>query len=224
MGGTSTISRLWDRASPARLRGLLSGRRALLLRRTLAISFLVAAGVLAVYPAAADRGTGDRRPTVVSARDLPSGGTLGAADLRVAQLPAALRPRGALSVPEAAAGRVLAGAARAGEPITDARLVDPAAATPGTSTVPVRLADAGVAELLHPGRRVDVVTVGPGEEGRRVLPRPATVLTVLATGDRSRDGPARSGEGPLVLLSVPVADATRLAAVSLAHPVAITLR
>ncbi|GAB3483811.1 SAF domain-containing protein [Amycolatopsis cihanbeyliensis] len=223
MGGTSDTDRLRDRASPAWLRGLLSGRRAVLLRRALAVLLLVAAGTLAVYPTSADGGD-EGLPTVVSARDLPSGGTLRPADLRVATVPADLRPHGALSVPEAAAGRVLTGAARAGEPITDARLMDPASTAPGTSTVPVRLADAGVAELLHSGRRVDVVTVGPGEEGRKVLPGPATVLTVAAAGDQPRDGPARREAEPLVLLSVPVEDATRLAAVSLAHPVAITLR
>ncbi|MFB9836617.1 RcpC/CpaB family pilus assembly protein, partial [Actinoallomurus acaciae] len=57
-------------------------------------------------------------------------------------------------------GRTLSGPVRRGEPLTDARLRsggllgdgDPAAVA-----TPIRLADAAVARLLHPGDRVDVL-------------------------------------------------------------------
>ena len=63
---------------------------------------------------------------------------------------------GSCGAPADAGGRVLAGAARAGEPITDVRLTGPDAAErltgrPGDAAVPIRLADPEVARLLGPG-------------------------------------------------------------------------
>ncbi|HEY2793364.1 MAG TPA: hypothetical protein VGJ28_13450, partial [Micromonosporaceae bacterium] len=133
-------------------------------------------------------------------------------------------PTGALSTVRAATGHVLAGALRAGEPITDVRLIDgglPGGA-PGTSAVPVRLTDPGVADLLHPGARVDVVTVDqtddPAATAGDVLASGAIVLTV-------RDADTAPGQhGRLVVLALPEPVATRVAAVSLRQPVTVTLR
>jgi hypothetical protein len=69
----------------------------------------------------------------------------------------------------------------------------------------VRLADAGVAELLKAGSRVDVI--GPDAE---VLAEGATVVEVR--------------EARLVVLGLGRRNATRIAAVSLDRPVAVTLR
>jgi Flp pilus assembly protein CpaB len=167
-------------------------------------------------------------PTVVSARDLAAGSTLHPPDLRVLSVPDTVRPAGALTAPEAAAGHVLTGAARAGEPITDVRLVGPDGVPPrdqggpGTATVPIRLADPGIAELLHAGLRVDVVTLDAPEHGHRLLAALATVLTV--TTPAPAGGRGTSSAGPLVLISVPAEIATEVAAAALAHPVTVTLR
>jgi len=91
------------------------------------------------------------------------------------------------------------------------------------AAVPVRLADTGVAELLRPGMRVDVVTLDEPDQTRKMLASMATVLTV-------RPPPASSGrlasarDGPLVVLSLPEDTAREVAAVSLQNPVAVTLR
>ena len=195
----------------------LRGRRTRLLRRWLAACLLLAGGLLFMYPGSA-RGA-PTTPTVVAARDLPSGTALRATDLRVADLPDSARPAGALSTPDGVDGRLLAGAVRAGEPLTDVRLATalPGTGDPATATVPVRLADAGVAELLEPGGRVDVVAAPePGV--------PASVLaggaTVVAVGHREPS----AAKGPLVLLRLPEAVATRVAAISLERPVTVTLR
>nr|WP_297537342.1 SAF domain-containing protein [Amycolatopsis sp.] len=164
---------------------------------------------------------------MVSAHDIAAGSVLNAADIRVVSMPDKVRATGSLAAPEAAVGRVLAGAAHSGEPITDARLVDPspgipATGDPGRSIVPVRLADAAVGALLRPGSRVDVVA---GDEGNHaVLARLATVAAVTADDAEPRDGPGSSSKGRLVLLELPAEDANRVAGLSLDGPVAVTLR
>ncbi|UQS27308.1 hypothetical protein L1857_33190 [Amycolatopsis thermalba] len=91
------------------------------------------------------------------------------------------------------------------------------------AAVPVRLADTGVADLLSPGMRVDVVTLDESAQSRKVLASMATVLTV-------RPPPASAGrlasarDGPLVVLSLPEDTAREVAAMSLQNPVAVTLR
>jgi Flp pilus assembly protein CpaB len=124
---------------------------------------------------------------------------------------------GSLRDPGAADGRVLVGAARAGEPLTDVRLVG-AGPSPGAqaAAVPVRLSDAAVAALLVPGRKVDVVTVGARSDQPVLLAGDAEVLAVLPEDARTR--------GRLVIVSMPREIATRVAAASLADQVAINLR
>ncbi|MCS7479958.1 SAF domain-containing protein [Umezawaea endophytica] len=140
---------------------------------------------------------------VVAAHDLAPGVALTSADLRLA--PLTERPSGVVESVEAVVGQALTGAARSGEPITDVRLT---AADPDTASVAVRLADPGVAELLRPGSRVDVVG-----EGAEVLADGVAVLSVReAKPDR------------LVVLGLSRKNATRLAAASLERPLAVTLR
>jgi Flp pilus assembly protein CpaB len=140
-------------------------------------------------------------------------------DVRVARAPSSLRPAAALTDADQVVGRVLAGAASAGEPITRARLVGPensrlSTGDPRAVAVPVRLADPAVAELLSPGARVDVVTVSADSlPGSVVLAADATVVTVRGHADDR-----------LVVIALPREAATRVASVSLGQPVAITLR
>jgi Flp pilus assembly protein CpaB len=188
-------------------------RRTRLIRRWLAVGLSVLGAVLLVHPGSA-RGA----PTVLAAHDLPSGATLRAADVRLADLSDEARPMGVLSTLDAVDGRLLAGAVRAGEPLTDVRLAAvPAPGDPGTATVPVRLADVAVAALLRPGQRVDVIAAPEPAAPASVLAGGATVVTV------GHQEPAAL-KGPLVLLRLPEAAATRVAAISLERPVTVTLR
>lgn len=207
-----------------RVRRLLGARgwpRGLLVRRTVALVLIGFAVVLAFRPSGSVE-----QPTariVVAGHDLAPGVTVAAADVVVRATPPNLVPAGALTSVNAVIGHVLGGALRAGEPITDVRLVDPADTAladggPGASAVPVRLADPGVADLLHPGIKVDVVTVDPDQAGNPLLAADAIVLTV-----RDADqGPGQHGR--LVVLALPQQLATRVAAVSLRQPVTVTLR
>lgn len=194
-------------------------RRAALLRRTAAALLALLALVLALIPR--ERGS----PVLVAARDLASGAALAPPDLVVASWPDALVPDGALRAPPDADGRVLVGAVRAGEPLTDVRLAGPDTAAritgrPGDAAVPIRLPDPDVARLLAPGSRVDVVAPGPDDGRPQVLAADAAVITVLAADP---EGPGRE-RGRLVLVALPRSDATRVATAALSAEVAITLR
>ncbi|MBN9101792.1 MAG: hypothetical protein J0I49_27390 [Pseudonocardia sp.] len=190
-------------------------RRLLLIRRLAAAVLTGLALVLALAPRGATVGV----PVAVAAAEIPAGATVRAVDLAVREWPAELVPAGALRDPADADGRVLVGAARAGEPITDIRLVGASpssGAGPGDAAVPVRLADAGVAALLVPGSRVDVVTVGGRTDQPVLLASDAAVLAVLAED--------KAGRGRLVMVAMPRGIATRVAAASLSEQVAVTLR
>ncbi|GAB3445706.1 SAF domain-containing protein [Actinophytocola sediminis] len=206
-----------------RLRQLFARRgfpRLLVLRRVAAALLVLLALALAIRPPPTAAGE-QTVPMLVTARDLPPGASLRPDDVRVVPAPASLRPAAALTAPDQASGRVLAGAASRGEPITQVRLVGRehsrlATGDPATVAVPVRLADPEVAALLTPGARVDVVTVSPDDAvAGVVLAADATVVTVRAATDQP---------GRLVVIAVPRDTATRLASVSLGQPVAITLR
>lgn len=207
--------RRWD----ALLRGP-AWSRLLLLRRVIAALLAVAAVVVAVSPRPAD----ERAAVLVAARDLSPGVALQPADVTVAAWPPGLVPGGALRSADDAAGRVPAGPVRAGEPLTDLRLIGPELAVraggPDASAVPLRPADPAVAALLSPGARVDVIA--GGSEGPRVLAARAGVLAVLPSAP---GGVATgSGSGPLVLVALPEAEATAVAAATLAGEITVTLR
>ncbi|GAB3717210.1 SAF domain-containing protein [Amycolatopsis oliviviridis] len=203
----------------------LRGRPARLLRRWLALSLLLS-GLVALFLPASARGE-PGVATVVSARDLPAGSLLRAGDVEVVDLPDDVRPQGTTGQRSSVEGRMLIGAARAGEPLTDVRLLDaaiPGSGDPESSTVPVRLADAGVAELLRPGQRVDVVAAAEAGREASVL---ASAAVVAAVGEQDTREPKATGagsKGPLVLLSLPSAIATRVAATSLERSITVTLR
>lgn len=187
------------------------------IRRVLAALLVVLAGVLALRGNPATAG----RAVVVAAHDLAPGEVLTDADLRVVQREAHTVPEGAVAARSDAAGRALAGAVRSGEPLTDVRLVGQALAVAATgngraSSVPVRLADADLAQLLHPGDTVDVLAMGEKRGGVSVIATGAKVLVVAPAEDKRRS------EGRLVVLGLPAEQANTVAAASLAQSITVT--
>jgi pilus assembly protein CpaB len=130
----------------------------LLARHRRAIAALLAAtamacALLALHPAPGVE-------ILVAARDLP-GGPLAAADVEPAHFPPDVIPAGALRPDASVTGRVLAAPMRAGEPLTDTRLLGPGLLSgygPGLLATPVRIADADAAKLLSPGDVIDVLS------------------------------------------------------------------
>ncbi len=194
---------------------------AVLLRRLLAGALFVLAIVLALLPGSASAGA--MRPVLTTAHDLGPGARLRAADLRVRMTPATAVPAGVLTSAGQAEGRSLAGAARAGEQLTDSRLAGTAGAGPGRVAVPVRLGDTAIAGLLHPGTLVDVIA-GDADTGQgQVLATGARVVTVPATAE-SAAAAKGDRDGRLVVLALPADSAHRVAASSLHREVTVTLQ
>jgi pilus assembly protein CpaB len=207
-----------------RLRTRLGGRwpRALTLRRILAAALVLAAVLLALRP---DPGASapPTLPLLVAARDLAPGTALAPADVRVVRAPETLRPGGALDSAETVAGRVLAGPAGVGEPITTIRLVGVentrlVTGSPDAVAVPVRLTDPAVADLLIPGTRVDVVSVDAQGGTGQLLATDVTVITVR------KEDHDRVTDGRLVVIGMPREVATRVASTALGQPITVTLR
>ena len=175
-----------------RVRSLSRRRPSAAWRRFLALGLALLALTTFFWP---DVG----HPAVVASRDLPAGVPLTASDVRVVSLAAPLP--GSFPGSDAVVGRALSCPARAGVPLTD---FDLAAAADDQASVAVRVADQGLAAMVRPGSRVDVVSAS-GE----VLAENAAV---------------RETRGQVVVLTLPRRNATRVAAMSLDHALAITLR
>lgn len=186
--------------------------------RALLAAVLTALGVLSALPALAPGG-GPAMQVVAAARDLFPGRPLVADDLTLVPLPQALAPEGALTAVADVVGRVAAGAVRRGEPLTDVRLLGAGMLqAKGLVAVPVRLADAASAALLHAGDHVDVLAATTDRTS-------ATAVTVAA-GVRVLAVPAvedPTGEGGLVVVAATPATAARLAAAAVGTRLSVTL-
>lgn len=162
----------------------------------------VATAVTALSPAAAPATT-----VVVAAHDLVAGVPLAGSDLRTVDLPSAGAPSGVLADPAAAVGRLVAGPVRAGEPLTDVRLLGAALLPPGPEVaVPVRVAERATAALVRAGDVVDVLSAAP--DGARTATTVVTAVRVLSV-PLAEDDP---GEGALLVLAATRPAAARLAA------------
>ncbi|TYP86189.1 Flp pilus assembly protein CpaB [Blastococcus xanthinilyticus] len=190
-------------------------------RRAVAAALAVMALVLAMRPGTAPAGRPPPgSPVVVAAVPLPAGTALGADHLRVVRLPAAAVPDGVAGTPDVLLRRVLAGPVRAGEPLTDARLVGPGLTDQlpaGQVAAPVRLADLAVAALVRTGDRVDVLAAGAeGSTAERVA---SAALVLAAPGADGGDAP---GAG-LLLLAVDPETAARLATAAATATLTVSL-
>ncbi|TQF74043.1 flagellar biosynthesis protein FlgA [Rhodococcus spelaei] len=194
--------------------------RTTLARRIGAAALALAALVLLIR---GDRDA-DEVSVVTAARDLTPGEVLTLADLKVTPTGAGAVPAGALRVPEEAVGHTVAGPARRGEALTDVRLLGPrlaeaAVGGPDARVVPIRLADPEVTDVLRVGDRVDVLTVGADRSTEpRIVASGATV--VLVTAKES----GRTTRERVVMLALPSAAATTVAAASLSGALAVTFR
>jgi SAF domain-containing protein len=193
--------------SPAR--SWRSVRRAVLARRRpLAAGFAALAVLVAVRAQAAPP-----PPTVqvlTAAHDLVPGAVVGHDDLtRVPFTPESV-PAGVLRSASAVVGRTTTGPVRAGEPITDVRMLsdDLLLGYPGRVAAPLRLGDAGTTRLLRVGDKVTVFAADPQGEVEPVEAARAVPVVALP---RAPEGGVAAGSGDLVVVAVDVLTARRLA-------------
>lgn len=193
-------------------------------RRGAAAVLAVAALVLALRPDPAPADDGPARvPVAVAAADLAAGRVLTASDVRVARLPSDLVPGGTARDPADLVGRALAGSVRAGEPLTDVRLVGSgltALLAPHQVAAPVRLADLAVAALVRAGDRVDVLATPPDAGAAQVV---VSGALVLAPGGSARAPSTADPTTGLLLIAVDGPTATLLAAAAASSTLTVTL-
>jgi Flp pilus assembly protein CpaB len=178
-------------------------------RRPLA-ALLAAAAVLA--------GIHELRPppppsvtVLAAARDLPSGLVITADDVTTVDYASGTEPDGLL---DHAIGRVLAAPLRAGEPLTDRRVMgrELADAHPGSVLVPVRLPDADVAGLLRVGDRIDLLAADPqGAAAARLVATDLAVVALPAAAESSLGGAGGALPGRVVVLAAPQVTTGRIA-------------
>lgn len=200
--------------------------RAAARRRWLLAGGLAAAAVATALPSLTPT-PAPATTVLAAAHDLAAGTALTAADVSSVALPTGSVPDGALPDAEQVVGRLLAGAVRRGEPLTDVRLVGPAllaslgAAASGGDlvAVPVRLADPASAALLRPGDRVDVLAAATSPDAPPTAAVVAAAAPVLAVPPPSADL-----EGALVVLATPAGTAARLAAAAVSSRLSVVVR
>src|SRR3954467_9252026 len=163
------------------------------LRRAAAALLAAMALARALRPEAAPaaRRSEQRLPVVVAGHDLAAGTVLTATELRTTRLPAGYVPAGVVPGAASLVGRVVAGAVRAGEPLTDVRLVGQ-----GLTRL---LQDH---EVAAPGRLADLAGAAPARTGGRPPPRGAPARPPGARGPprpppAGRGGPRPPRGGPL---------------------------
>ena len=188
-------------------------------RRLAAGLLVVLAGVAALRPDARDV----QREVAIAARDLSPGTPLTADDVRMENRSAATLPDGA-HTDLAIIGSTLAGPARRGEVLTDARVLGPRlaglSAGRDARVVPLHLADAAVLDLIRTGDVVDILGAPSADANARprVIATNAVVVLVSATAKT-----IGSSNDRVVLVALPTSAAHALAGATLVQTVTLTI-
>ncbi len=194
-------------------------RRAILARRRLLAAIFATLAVVTTIQVA--RPTATTRALVVAADDLRAGEIVHRGDLETVHVDPAAIPEGAVDPQLLPIGRTLAGPLRAGEPLTDVRLVQAdllSGYDPGTVLTTIRLFDPAAAALVAPGDVVDVVGTDPrGRTGTAVIASDATVVTRPEVDDTALD------EGTPLVLAVDQPTALALADASVRQELTVLL-
>ncbi len=195
-------------------------RRSYLRHRRLVVAALAAVAVVSVVRVVAPAAL-PTTPLVVAAHDLGAGSVIAPDDVQVVPADPDLVPSGAATNVAGLVGRIVAGPMRAGEPLTDLRVVGAALIagySDGVVATPVRIQDADVVSLLRVGDRIDIYS-STGDQAvparRVVADAPVVTLPRFDLTDRA---------GALVVLAVTQTDAARLAQASATTQLSVSLR
>jgi pilus assembly protein CpaB len=202
----------------------------------------ISAGLLAwfVWANAIAPKTEPQTRVIVAARDLPLGVKLNKDDLKLVSLPASTVPKGAVLLFNEAAGRVLLAAVSTNEPILANRLSAPNASEgmastiqPGYRAVSVQITDvSGVAGLVQPNSRVDVLFTHPGAMDEASTSTILQNVQVFSTGRLAPSGQsaqaaaadARAPRSPVVTLLLTPEQAQKLELAKNEGKISLSLR
>jgi pilus assembly protein CpaB len=162
-------------------------------RRLAALTFLALAGVTAL-PRHDQAVASDPAPVVITARDLPAGTVLRAADVRLSRWNSSQIPRRAVRSIAQAIGATIAAGMDRGEPITTARIRGPGITTgltPGLVAVTVTITGPSTLALIRAGDRVDLLAATPADADAvrpaRIVASAVRVLAVLTPRSSTAD-------------------------------------
>jgi len=188
------------RRAPLPVRAFRRTRRAVLARRRPLAAVFAALAVLVTLRAH----SAPPPPTtavLTAARDLPAGTVVSAGDLASREFAPATVPDKVVGSLDVAVGRTTTGPIRAGEPITDVRLLAAGLLDgyPGSVAAPVRIGDPGAARLLRVGDRITLLAADPQGE---VEPVEAARDVPVVALPRTHGGTLSTTSGALVVVAV----------------------
>lgn len=192
----------------------------MLARRRLLAAVAAAAAVAAGLQATAAP-PAETTLVLTASRDLPSGTVLAPGDLEAVPFDPDTVPSGVIASRSAAVGRTTAGPVRAGEPVTDVRMVSGSllAAFPGHVATPVRIGDPAAVALLEVGDRVDVLAADPqGRSEAVVVAEDAPVIAIPRA-----ESPSVATPGALVVLATSDETAREIATAAVARYLSVVL-
>ena len=177
---------------------------------TLTVALAVLAAVFELRPPAPPS-----VPVAVAARDLLPGRPLTADDVRAQRVDPAQVPDAAYAPDDVPFGRLIAGPARRGEPLTDLSVVGPelAGAMPTGQVLTAIAVRALPSQLVRVGDIVRVVATDPrgGVSGSIVAPAATVVVT---PGEADPEAQTGITNGSTLVVSVPESQALALSAAS----------
>ena len=192
----------------------------MLARRTAAAFLVLLAAAAALRPDPA----GAYTDVVVTVRDLSPGRTLTDDDVHMEKRAIPTLPDGARTELDPVLGATLAGPARRGEVLTDARVLGSRlaglAVGPDARVVPLHLADAAVPDLIRTGDVVDVL--GAADAAAQAHPRVIATNAVVVLVSAAAKAPGVGGDR-VVLVALPAASANALAGATLVQTVTLTI-
>ena len=200
---------------------LRRARRVVLARRRPLAALCAALAVLATVQANA-AGPPPRTLVVTAAHDLGAGVVVRAEDLHTTAFDPDSVPTGIVPRVSVAVGRTTTGPVRAGEPLTDARLLTTSLLDgfPGLVAAPVRIGDPGAVRLLQVGDRVTLLAADPqGGSRAAVVGRDVPVVAI----PHDTEDAAGITSGALVVVALPDDAVRRVAAASVSSYLSVAL-
>jgi pilus assembly protein CpaB len=172
---------------------------------------------------------------VAATHDMPLGTLLRQSDLKLVNTPERYAPKGVVLDPKNALNRVLLMPLNQNEPVLLSKLSAPTTTEgmssvidPGFRAVAVPITDAtGVAGLIQPNSRVDVLFTRPGTMAEAITSTILQNVKVLATGHQTPAGQTpdtRTVRQPVVTLLLTPADAQKLELAKNQGKISLSLR